>query len=177
MDMSAGTLFGRWSQKQKSVDNEIIKEELLIKDTAISLLLLCIEWGSVLLGALWGMVPQNCPPRGKRNCMFIQTLPSVIPLIEGCPSSMLHPLYHYVTPEWSSNLSATCTEVRSWQHAVNCLWQLLWNPEDQGDTLYSESLVSAVEKQGDNGVFVYCWLHDTTSDYLQSTVSSSIKWW
>lgn len=84
---------------------------LLIKDTGMGSLLLCIELGSVLLEALWETVPQNSSPGGQRSCVFTQKLSPILPLAEGGPSRMLTPLYsmvHLLT-EGSSHFSPTCT--------------------------------------------------------------------
>lgn len=101
--------------EKRSVGNEIGKEELLIKDTEMSLLLLCLErWLSPAGGALRNCASELFSWGMKRLCVYAETT-STIPLVEGCPLMMITPLYSMLPlpTEWSSKFSAiyTCNEL------------------------------------------------------------------
>ena len=89
--------------EKRSMDNEIGKEEFLMKDTEMSLLPLFTEWW---LSPAGGTL-RNC----ASGCVFTPKLPPIIPLVKGCPLRMLTPLYSmlHLPTDWFSNFPPTCT--------------------------------------------------------------------
>lgn len=164
------------------MDNELGKEELLMKNAEMSLLLLCIEWGPILAG---GTV---------RNCVSEQFWEKW-----GCPEMCLSrnhpPSFHRDLSLEDVNFPVFYVTFAHWMVS----WFLSHVHLKWGAGICNElSMANALKSSGPRGCPMWwitrvcsrearwysswecicqCQLHVMTSDYPQSSVSSSIKWW